>query len=829
MRSALNRLWVFTVRDLLVHRGRTTASVAVVVVSTALLVAVLSVISSIDHSIDRLAAGIGGDSILEVSGASDGGFPASVRDSVAAVPGVATAVPLIQTSVTSPAGPVLLLGTDISATELNSSLQSELSGAGSALAGVQDGVLVGSGTGFSVGDTFALQNTTVTVAAVLDSESSSRFNGGRYVLAPLALAQQVASKAGYLDSVLIVGEPGVSAESLTPGVSAAVDGRAVVSASSAEQTKSSNGVTLIRFVAISAASMAFLVSGFLIYTAMGMALSQRRPIISMMRAVGGKRSGIVGDLLLESVVLAIVGGALGSALGVFLGRITIGRLPDLFVQAVTAEIEFSPAIWVIPVAVAVAVVICLIAAALAARAIYRVSPVEALVPVGVSTVDAVRPRTRIGAGIVGVVLGAMAFYIATQQSGIAANLGISTMFGAEILLGFALAVPIVRAAALLTGLFGSVGTLAAESIRRSPTRVWATLMTVAVAVAVTFTVTAGNANAVDSTKDSFAALEDVDIWISTSAAGEFPTGPMLPADLPARIGALPGVSKVVEEQAGYVALGDQRAMVFGLAPGAASPMTAVVDTAVRETVDAGDGVIVSRDLAASLELGVGDQLLMQTPAGTRAAPILATVPFFSALNGAVSMSLPQMQDWFGRAGASELEVHLDPGSDVERSLASVRAQLPAGVSAYTGAAAVAGFGESLDQATVLNNMLSIIVIVIAGVALLNTLLLSVIERRRELGVLRAVGASGRFSTAMILAEAAGIAIVGGALGLIFGTVQQRVSDYASSQAWNVDVRFVPVPLAFVFAAGALALCLLGALPPAFRAARMNIIEAIGAR
>jgi putative ABC transport system permease protein len=116
---------------------------------------------------------------------------------------------------------------------------------------------------------------------------------------------------------------------------------------------------------------------------------------------------------------------------------------------------------------------------------------------------------------------------------------------------------------------------------------------------------------------------------------------------------------------------------------------------------------------------------------------------------------------------------------------------------------------------------------VAAVALFNTLTLSVLERRREIGVLRAMGSSRRFTLQMVLAEAAGIGLVGGVLGLLFGLTDQWLYSLVSGDVMNFNVAFRASPMALVFTLGALALSLLGSMPPARRAARLNIIEAVG--
>ena len=110
--AAASRLRVFSVRELAEHRRRTIASIAVMVVSAMYLVAVLGIFGSIAGSVSRLADGIAGIAALEVSGITDAGFPDTITADVAAVPGVATAVPMLRTSATTESGPVLLLGAD---------------------------------------------------------------------------------------------------------------------------------------------------------------------------------------------------------------------------------------------------------------------------------------------------------------------------------------------------------------------------------------------------------------------------------------------------------------------------------------------------------------------------------------------------------------------------------------------------------------------------------------------------------------------------------------------------------------------------------------------
>lgn len=156
----------------------------------------------------------------------------------------------------------------------------------------------------------------------------------------------------------------------------------------------------------------------------------------------------------------------------------------------------------------------------------------------------------------------------------------------------------------------------------------------------------------------------------------------------------------------------------------------------------------------------------------------------------------------------------------------IRDRLPAEIYVYSGEEAAKAVGTSMARATALITVMAWIIVFVAGVALLNTLMLSVLERRRELGVLRAMGSSRRFALRTILAEAAGLGVVGAATGALIGAANQYLSASALTYVLNIEVVYALSPLALLFACAAFGLTLLGAVPPAVRAARLDIVEAV---
>jgi putative ABC transport system permease protein len=822
----VDRMRVFNMREFRRHPGRTVMSLAVVAISAALLVAVFGIAGSITASSDRFVAGVGGDASLEVSGVTDTGFPEAVRLDAVKVPGVSAAVPMLRTSVGPPSERIVLLGVDESITAMRSDLQRAVEDQIGLLATEPNSVVVGEETGYAAGDSIAVGNGKVTVTAVITGADAERINGGNFILGPLPLLQRLLNRVGMIDSVLVVAAPNADLASVRADITEAAGGRAVVTDPTFRSAKTGGAVSIMSTLMLSVASCSLVVAGLLIFNAMSMAITQRRPVISLLRAVGAKKWQIVRDLLAEAALVGLLGGIVGSALGVLMGRLSIGGLPSALLQGYETRTEYILPGYAIPVAVAACIAVTVAAAALAARQVYKVAPVEALAPIGTSAADAVPLAVRVVAGILGIFFIVVAAFVASSDLGKLSVAAIGLAAVGDIAVCFAFAGPIVRAASAVARVFGSPGALAAARIERAPRRVWVTLMTVMIAVSITVQSTGANTNAIDSTNASFSSLAEAAFYVSSSVPGVLPTAPTLPADTQASIASIPGVAEVVPAQMAFATLGDNRVVIQGLAPGTVAPPTGAMNSQVLQQMLAGDGLVVSREIARDLGIAPGDELALPTPTGERRVRVLEVVPYFSLFGGVVSMSLTQLREWFDRPGSTILAVKLAPGADHAAVEAMIRDRLPGGVLAYSGDEAVAAIGKGMKATTGLVDTMAWIVVIVASIALLNTLMLSVLQRRRELGVIRAIGASRRFVLRTVLAEAAGMGIVGAAIGAAFGAVNQYLTTSALTNVLSIDVVYAASVLAIVFACAAFALTLLGAIPPAVRAARLDIVDAV---
>lgn len=823
--AAWDRLRLFNIGELFAHRGRTLMSLAVMSISGALLVAVLSISGSVTGSVDKLTNSLGGNAELEITGVTDAGFDQQLQQQISATAGVDKAVPMLRAQIGAGDDRALLIGADQSIAALDSELAGPMGDQAIKVAMTPNGVLVGAAMGYQEGDKFPLGSGTATVAGVFDAETSDKLNGGHIVAAPLGVAQNLTSRKGRLDSLLIIPTANADIGQLRTALTEVVAGRAVVADPDLRTAQAGGAIQIVQFSTLMSSFAALIVSGFLIYNAMSMAVAQRRPTLSLLRAIGSKRGPIVRDLLIEAILIGLVGGAVGAVIGIFMGRTAIQTLPVGIVGSVEARTEYMVPGYAIPAAVAACVFASVLAAGIAARQVYKVEPIEALVPVGVAQTDTASATMRWLSVVFGLGLIATAIAIAYSDLGRASLASISLAFTAAVVLSYAFTRPIVRAAAAIAARFGAPGALGATTLERAPRRVWATAMTVMIGVAATVAMGGAGANLVDSASDSFAGVKKSGLIVSPNSMEQFPTGPTLPPDLIGQIAKVPGVVEVSPAQMAFATLGTGRVMLQGY-PSNADNSMGEVDPAVLPQMLAGEGVVISRDIARSLDVEAGSELTLPTPTGEHTVRVLQVIPYFSAISGAVMMDLDQLRTWYQRPGETFIVMDYAPGVDQAAVRAAVRAVVPPEIHVQSGDEAVAFVTSSVRQGAQMSNAILWIVVLVATVALLNTLMLSVLERRREIGVLRAMGTGRRFLLRSVLAEAAGIGLIGAAIGLAVGAAVQFLATTAMGQALTIDVVYKPSPMLLVYGLAALILALLGSIPPALRAARMPIVEAL---
>ncbi|WP_026917387.1 ABC transporter permease [Gordonia shandongensis] len=827
--AGLTRVRILNLRELAGHRLRVLTSLVVVVVSSALLVAVLGTYGSMSESVRVFDEAISGDATVEVAGITDTGVDASLAGELRReVPDAAAVVPLVRSTVVIDDRPTLLLGSDFNVTALSGDLRRAVEGSGDEFSTdrTDDGILVGAATGLHRGDHVTIAGVDVEVLGVVDDAAGVL--GGRFVFAYLGLAQRLAGLDDAVDSLLIVPESGVGKAQLTDAVRDAVGGRAAVLDPDfrVKQTEVAASVTHDSTLLVSMVSL--VIAAFLVFNMMNMAVASRRQSMAMLRALGARRRHLVGDLLAEAAVLGLVGGVIGVPVGIVIGRWILGRLPDS-ADSVGIPIGYHLPAYAPVAATLACVAACVGATVLAARSVFAVAPVEAMVPGAAA--DSKPPAAGLLAvsGVLGAALLAGSWVMTDVVEGRGAILAGAVYAAGALLVCFAATTLLVRAVVFVASRWSGPGTLAAVNAERAPRRVWATVMTVTVAVAVGMGISGSLDNLVGSIGHSLDGLDDPDFYVSSRGADEVPLGPALQPEVADEVRAVPGVRRVVGGQWASVNVGDARVLLQGLTPGASAPfLRKASDDAARQTM-AGDGILLSTVLARLLDVHTGDTVRLATPTGYHEVVVRDTVDYVSIDSGVGAIADERLAQWFHRDGDTYLQVMLEPGADrdaVRGALEQIAAAHPGQgdrpVRVYTGPEALRATQQMAEQSGAFTVAIQWVVAGAAAIALLNTLLLSVLERRRELAVLRAMGASRRFISRMVVGEAAAIAVVGAAVGVLMGVGLHLSADRILAETTSIDIVFSMDASSAGYVVVPVVLCLIGAAVPAVRAARMGI-------
>ncbi|MFN8497132.1 MAG: FtsX-like permease family protein [Anaerolineae bacterium] len=580
--------------------------------------------------------------------------------------------------------------------------------------------------------------------------------------------------------------------------------------------------------------LALFMGAFIIFNSFRTIVSERRHDIGMLRAIGASRRTILGVILVEGLIQGIIGTALGIGLGYLMGAGIVAGYRPLMQSVVHMSIgQPVVSVWLFVVTIVLGVGATVFAGLLPAINATRVTPMDALRP---ATAETERRTSRVGF-IVGVAL--VAASVAGLLSGNLSLVALGCLFFlfGLILVAPALVRPIASVfSALLALLFAREGTatLAQSNLSRQPTRAAitasATMIGLAIIVGmggVVWSITGGFMDVLQRSLGSDYLLmpPSIGLWQSNVGAK---------GDLAQRIRGIPGVG-VVSTLRYAMSSGDgQGVAVLGIDP-VAYPQVASLSflqgdnaTAYAALAD-GRALIANGVFAAQSHVNAGDVVQLSTPTGVKPYTVIAIASDY--LNSKIStayISQANLQTDFRKTEDIFIQVNLAPGADA----AQVEARLRDILKDYPQFSLVSGRGY-IEQNQQLFNVVFGVMFVLLGVlvmpsliALLNTLMIGVIERTREIGMLRAIGSTRRQVSRIVVVESLLLAAIGTALGLLAGLYLGYV------MVLGMKVVGYPVSYSFPYAgliAGAAIGLLFGvvaAMIPARQAARMDIIRAL---
>jgi putative ABC transport system permease protein len=690
--------------------------------------------------------------------------------------------------------------------------------------------------GFKVGQTIGVvargPEQHFSISGTVKFGGLSSLGGATMSVFTLATAEQIFDKAGRFDSIQVAAKPGVSGQQLVAEIKPLLPPSAQVRTGQAQaqkQTNDTNGfLDIFKYFLLAFGGVALFVGSFVIANTLSITIAQRTRELATLRTLGATRRQVLRSVLLEAFVIGLLASIVGLFLGLGLAKGLNSLLVSFGIDLPQASTVFATR--TVIVSLSVGVVITMLAALRPALRSTRVPPIAAV------REGAVLPPgrfARLGAyPAIATVVGAVALMLAGALSSastgtrlLAIGVGALVLFVGVSMLAPRLVPPLVRVLGWPAQRFGAAaGSLARANSARNPARTATTAAALMIGLAlVTFV---GVLAAGLRTRFERSVNEIFVANYALTATNNFSPISIASAKT---VAAVPGVEVVSGVRAGTGRVFGSRLNVTGVSP----DVNRVIHTkwlsggSQAPALLGQDGAIVTKNYAKDHHLHVGSPLSVQVPSGQRIAMVVRGIyepPQGGATQfGDLAMSTARFDQLYSNPQNVYTFIDTRGGVTPENTRALKTA--------------LAGFPDAklqtksqfkknqLEGLNLLLNLLYVLLslsIVVSLFGIVNTLVLTVFERTRELGMLRAVGMTRRQVRRMIRDESVITALLGAALGIPLGIVLALLVGVAIRYA----VFTVPIGTLVVFVIAAVLAGVIAAIFPARRASRLNVLDAL---
>jgi putative ABC transport system permease protein len=833
------------------HILRWTLTLAGIVLGVGVFVAMHTANRSMFSAFDKTVDQIAGATQLQVS-AGEFGFDESILERVQAVPEVGVAVPVIEATVETNIpgqGSVLVLAVDL--TGDRSLRDYELQDADEAI--IDDPlVFLAQPDSLMVTKEFAERNrleinSTIplftiegekrfTVRGIMSSEGMAQAFGGNLAVMDIYAAQHVLGRGRRFDRIDVRAKEGVSVEECLAALRTALGPGLEVDSPSA---RGQHFEALLRSysMAMTISSLFALIVGvFIIYNSFAIAVTQRRSEIGILRALGATRSQVQRLFLLESVIAGVLGSMLGAGLGLALALAVAQYMSALMEQAGgvaqrVTELSMDPAL--IAVGFTIGLGTSMLAAWIPARNAARVDPVQALQKGKYQVLSAGENRNRRWIAFAFFVVSIICLFFSDSKP--VFYTGYILMIATGLFLAPALTLLLAKALRpILKRIFPAEGTLAADSLVKAPRRTSATVSALMLSLAAVI--------GFGGFTHSF--YTSIGEWMDNALNPDFFVTPS--ANVATRSITFPSsVSSIIESVEGVeqtqlvrnARLIYRRVPLMMMAIDAEKlgktvrrvPVAGSWDEMYGQTAQ-GEGLIASDSFATIHNLNLGDMVELPSPSGLLKLPIAGIVRDYSDMQGAVFIDRSLYRKWWNDENVNIARVYVKKGEDP----AVVRQRV---------IAALAGHGRLfvltnrelrewimriLDQWFAMTYNQIVVAILVAVLGIINTLTVSITDRRRELGVMQAVGGLRNQIRKTVWIEALSIGVIGLILGTGMGAINLFYSlGMVKRDLGGMDLDYIfPVSFVLLMVPIMLSAAFVAALGPAESAVRGTLVEAL---
>jgi putative ABC transport system permease protein len=651
------------------------------------------------------------------------------------------------------------------------------------------------------------------------------------VYVPLQTAQQVFNLTGQINEIDARFAPGVDRDRETSLALARLGENFTT-------TRLESSASLFASLQIGVAAfnlfgaLALIMGGFIIFNTFRTVVTERRRDIGMLRALGATRSTVIGLLLIESLVQGTIGTAIGLTGGYALDLAMMALIQPIMVEFIHSSLGrpiFTPGL--IGASIALGIGVTVLAATIPAISAARVTPLQALRPAE-SGASAKRQRGRAWA--------ALALFAIATACLFSRDLPVLTIGATVLVVALVLATPFLIRPVART--FGGLivytalreGIVAQGNLQRQPGRAAITASATMIALAIVVALT----GVMVSIRSAFYTYIDKSLGADylilpqslVLASGNVGAG----SDLIERVRAIPGIRAATSLRVATAASRGASVLVMGIDP-ATYPVVSGLDfiagdpEAAYSELGAGHSVIVNGIFAAQNHVKIGDSLPILTGEGEKSFRVAAIgVDNTNVKLSTVYISQAEMAADFHVGDDRLILANRQPTADTGQIEAALNG-LVAGYPAFT---LVSGAAWRASQMQIFNSAIQLIVLFTlflalpSLIAMMNTLAINVLERTREIGMLRAVGATRRQIGWMILAESLLLSILGAGIGILAGLALSYVLVQALEvNGFAMTYAFPGLGIAFAIAI-ALVFGVLAAVLPARQAAALKIVAAL---
>jgi len=846
----------FAVRGLLSRKLRTALTAVAIVLGVAMISGTYVLTDSIDQAFDKIFTDIrqGSNAVItgrsafdlsEGSGVTEPTFDESLLPEVQALPAVAEAEGSVDSDATQ------LIGDDGKAVVYGGAPNLGFSIANPSspfnpltlIEGEWPGpneVVVDKETAskedFEVGETIGVQAegpvVELPIAGIIQFSSGLSIGGATLAGFDLRTAQRLMKKEGRLDEIAVAATPDATEQELVAQIEEVLPPGTQVKTGSeqaqADAEETNEFITFLQGFLLAFGGIALFVGSFVIANSLSITIAQRTRELATLRTIGASRRQILTSIVVESLIVGVV----ASVIGLFLGLLLARGLFSLF-DAVGFTLPNTGLVFetrTIVVALLAGILVTLLASLRPAMRATRVPPIAA-VREGATLPPGRFARYRwIGAvlmtiaGFAALLYGLFGSGLDTTQILIWMGLGALLIFLGVALFSSRLVRPLAGVlGAPAASIGGAAGLLARDNARRNPQRTASTAAALMIGLALVTLVATLAAGIVTSFRDAVNELFTGDYAIT--AQNNFSP---IPIDAAEAAALAPGVTAIGNVRTGEVLVFGGPTFATAVDPGMADVIDMTWKEGSQEVFSAlgEDGIFVDDGTAEDEDLALGSSVTVTFPNGTSrrfAVEGIFDPPAAGSPFGEVTMSsqvwdsqIPNPRNLFSflrmEGGATDAnQAALDAAlADFPNAKAQTREEF---------------IDNQISGLSAILNILYVLLalsILVSLFGIVNTLVLTVFERTREIGMLRAIGMTRRQIRRMIRHESVITALIGAAVGIVLGIV------LAALLIWRVDfIEFsFPTTQVIVFVIAAIVVGIVAAIFPARRAAKLNPLEAI---